>query len=69
VAVQIRDLPTHAERVAATEGARQAAYLALAARAVDDPVKLARAARIVRVALERKRLTIAELLPDGGGAA
>ena len=32
-------------------------------RAIDDPVKLARAARVVRTALARKRLTIEELLP------
>lgn len=37
-------------------------------RAIDDPVKLARAARIVRLALERQRLTIADLLPAEGGA-
>lgn len=35
-----------------------------AERAIDDPAKLARAARIVRMALERKRLTLAEVLPD-----
>lgn len=34
-----------------------------AERAIDDPVKLARAARIVRLALERRRLTIDELTP------
>jgi hypothetical protein len=32
-------------------------------RAVDDPAKLARAARIVRAALERQKLTIADLTP------
>lgn len=36
-----------------------------AARAVDDPVKLARAARIVRIALARQRLTLDDLnLPE-----
>lgn len=32
-------------------------------RSVDDPVQLARAARIVRAALARQRLTLAELTP------
>lgn len=32
-------------------------------RAVDDPVRLARAARIVRAALARKKITLAELTP------
>jgi hypothetical protein len=42
-----------------------AAHLQNAAiRALDDPVALARAARIVRVALERRRLTVADLTPD-----
>lgn len=35
-----------------------------AERAIDDPAKLAKAARIVRIALERKRLKLADLLPD-----
>ena len=40
-------------------------------RAVDDPVVLARAARIVRAALARQRLTLADLepLPAKDGAA
>jgi hypothetical protein len=38
-----------------------------ARRAIDDPVKLARAARIVRVALERQRLTVDDLLTEAGG--
>ena len=39
-------------------------------RAVDDPAKLARAARIVRAALARKRLTLNELThPDERGAS
>jgi len=40
-------------------------------RAIDDPVKLERAARIVRTALARNRLTVEELLPPptvGGDA-
>lgn len=32
-----------------------------AERAIYDPVKLARAARIVRLAIERERLTLEEL--------
>lgn len=43
----------------ATEAVKQYA----AERAIDDPVKLARAARIVRVALERQRLTLDEIAP------
>lgn len=37
-----------------------------AIRAIDDPVKLARAARIVRVALERQRLSMDDLREAGG---
>ena len=44
-----------------------------ALRAIDDPAKLAKAARIVRLALERKRLTLADLgvtgRPNGTGEA
>jgi len=39
-----------------------------AQRAVDDPVKLARAARIVRAALARKALTLADIQPADGDA-
>ncbi len=35
-----------------------------AVRAIDDPVQLARAARIVRAALARRRLTVADLTND-----
>jgi hypothetical protein len=35
-----------------------------ALRAIDDPRQLARAARIVRAALERKRLELADVLPE-----
>lgn len=35
-----------------------------AERAIDDPVKLARAARIIRIALARRRLTLADLDAD-----
>lgn len=34
-----------------------------AQRAIDDPVKLAHAARIVRAALARQRITLADLTP------
>jgi len=48
----------------ATEAVKQYA----AERAIDDPVKLERAARIVRAALARQRLTIADLTAPVGGA-
>ena len=38
-----------------------------AVRALDDPAKLARAARIVRAALERQRLTLDDLRQSGDG--
>jgi hypothetical protein len=44
-----------------------------AERAIDDPIKLARAARIIRLALARQRLTLDELTApstqDGSAAA
>lgn len=40
-----------------------------AERAADDPVKLARAVRIVRVALARNRVTVDDLLPATSEAA
>ncbi len=36
-----------------------------AVRAIDDPVKLDRAARIIREALRRERLTLADLVEEG----
>lgn len=52
---------------AATEAIKQYA----AERAIDDPAKLDRAARIVRAALERNLLSLDELVPSdrhsGGG--
>lgn len=39
----------------------------MAERAADDPVKLARAARIIRTALERERITVADLVTPQGG--
>jgi hypothetical protein len=61
---------TQYRTAAATEAVKQYA----AERAIDDPAKLDRAARIVRAALERNRLSIDELLTDdrpsdGGGRA
>jgi hypothetical protein len=55
-----------------TGKARAVRLTQTAHRAVDDPLELARAARIVRAALARRRLTLAELTPlpaveDGGG--
>jgi hypothetical protein len=47
-----------------TAAATEAHLRNAAHRAVDDPIQLARAARIVRVALERQRLTLADLTPD-----
>jgi hypothetical protein len=53
---------------ATAERLRRAAH-----RAIDDPVKLARAARIIRAALDRDRITLADLTPlpapDQGEAA
>lgn len=53
-----------------TAKARAIRLTQVAHRAVDDPATLARAARIVRAALARQRLTLDELtpLPDDGAA-
>lgn len=59
---RIQDLPTVEERREATASAREKSRDAFASRAVDDPVKLARAARIVRIALARQCLTLDELV-------
>lgn len=48
---------------ARTHAATEAAKDWHAQRAVDDPVKLAKAARIVRAALARKRLSLVDLAP------
>lgn len=54
--------PTRAEkRTSQTAAARQAWLTKSAERAIDDPAQLGRAARTVRVALERKRLRLAGL--------
>jgi hypothetical protein len=39
---------------------------AVALRAIDDPAELARAVRIIRTALERERLSLADLAPGPG---
>jgi len=49
------------QRRARTAPARNAALRNAALRATDDPATLARAARIVRAALERGRLSAADL--------
>jgi hypothetical protein len=46
-----------------TAPARRVRLTQTAHRAVDDPIELARAARIVRAALARQRLTIDDLTP------
>lgn len=46
-----------------TSNATAARLTDQAHRAVDDPVALAKAARIVRAALDRQRLTLADLTP------
>jgi hypothetical protein len=51
--------PNELTRAARTTQLRNAAI-----RSVDDPVTLARAARIVRAALARQRLTPADLTGD-----
>lgn len=48
---------------ARTAKAREISLRQRAIRATEDPVILARAARIVRTALERKKLTLADVLP------
>jgi hypothetical protein len=60
--------PGHRQTANAVEANQQYA----AERAVDDPVKLERAARIIRVALRRGRLSLADLDTEqtaGNGAA
>lgn len=58
-----------ADRRRRTAAARRAHMQNAADRAVDDPQKLARAARIVRRALERQALSLDELVPRHGEAA
>jgi hypothetical protein len=49
---------------ARTAPARKQYLRNAALRATEDPVRLARAARIVRAAIERGRLSAADLDPD-----
>lgn len=52
-----------------TDPAHEANKRYAAERAIGDPVKLARAVRIVRLALARQLLTVEDLIGgDGGGA-
>lgn len=53
-------MPRHYVTAPAQEANKRNAAL----RAIDDPAKLARAARIVRAALERQRLTLEDLTSD-----
>jgi hypothetical protein len=59
--------------VARTEAAANEHMRRSAHRAVDDLAQLAKAARIVRAALERRKLTLADLTPlpaaDNGSAS
>jgi hypothetical protein len=55
---------TAAATVAATEANQRYA----AERHINDPVKLARAVRLVRTAIARGRLTLEEVAPRGDAA-
>lgn len=57
--------PDRQRTAAAAERNKQLA----AERALDDPAKLERAARLIRLALERGRLAPADILPDADRAA
>lgn len=58
-------MPEPSRTAAATAAVQQHA----AERAIDDPAKLAKAARIVRLALERRILTEDDIRPSYGGDA
>jgi len=62
-------IPDPVEREAQLAKAREASQLSFAKRAVDDPVVLARAARIVRAALARGKLTQDDLTPPEQAAS
>lgn len=51
-------MPAHTVHDARAEYERRSAY-----RAIDDPAALARAARIVRAALARQKIALADLTP------
>jgi hypothetical protein len=53
------------DQIVAAERARRQQMLNAAERAVDDPAALARAARIVRAALARNKLSLGDLLSEG----
>lgn len=55
--------PVTAKKLAQLAEARGKYQAQVAHRAVDDPVRLGRAARIVRAALARQKLTLDELSP------
>ena len=58
-------MPRNTDTRAATAAHQRYAVI----RAVDDPKSLAKAAKIVREALRRQRLTLADITPDGDGKA
>lgn len=57
------------DRAAICANARAVQMRNAAIRSLDDPVRLARAARIVREALARNVLTLSDIDPAGGGPA
>jgi hypothetical protein len=65
----VQDALTDGQR--RTRRATEAHLQNAAIRALDDPARLAQAARIIRVALERNRISLADLAPapDGQQAA
>lgn len=65
----VMSTPAPTPRTPRTAKATEAAAQNAAARAVDDPRQLARAARIVRAALDRQRLTLADIVPTPDEAA
>jgi hypothetical protein len=60
---EARRAETKRMRQAQAAHARKVLIVQSAHRAVDDPAVLARAARIVRAALARKVITLADLTP------
>lgn len=68
-ASRIKGTSVPQEPLPRTHAATEKVKLLADERAVDDPAKLARAARIVRTALERRALTIADVLPRERGDA
>lgn len=62
IAAQKRHHPD-ADTSALERELKAATLAARVERAIDDPVQLAQAARIVRAALDRKRVALADLTP------